>query len=663
MSQAGGSGAAPWPTNQNNSVNGAREGSSFDLPGDSEQLMALSARELPTPAERVAELHETFPERMRLVLTEQHDVLVRRDYCNERYAEWSGEGEAQLSDDGHEFEELSGQRLVERTPYTWGRAVSELLNNHERTRNTRIEMEKGQPDELSYETFEFDAETRWSASYQKGYFAEMKGWIREITGGQRPSGGESEALFDDPHVCLVTFSGSSVPDGERISPLDHCNRVRSSWSKCYDTLRNTMRALDCDWQYDRRAEPHTGKRDVSVDGVSANTCYTHDHLVLIVDGEVTPSDLRPIVEKHVEECDIAGPEAHDLDIDDWDANSDELGTVEIRDPEDTDDLAAYVSEYTSVEPSDLLERSAEFIAWAASVTAGNVKTITRSDAASWASTADKCKQQYESEIADQAVGHGESVVRSDRRGASIECACCGSPHGIDQDQTLSAARMTNAEVATDGGVTDDRAETLREMWPSARAAATVGESPERTRRRKEVREYLDRYPDASDSRVIGALGLPPDCRRLVREVRADVDCDDAKGFERAPSWSLRAVKIYGEEYPASAGNGVDMVPTRRPVARLLSETRLGEPGAEQTTWRVRGVNHGKNPERIARMLVHKHGIELPEAVDEMIEPIRGPLAPDSSGTDWDHIISGPPEWVFSEDYPQGTRPKLWFQPD
>ena len=318
-----------------------------------------------------------------------------------------------------------------------------------------------------------------------------------------------------------------MPDGEHVPPIEHTEVRRNSWGSCYDTVRNTMRSLGLPWQYDRRSEPHTGKRGE----YGINRCYGHDHIVLVVDGEVSPGDLRPVVEKHVEECDWAGAQAHDLDVEDWGANRDDVDTVEIKDPSELETVAAYVADYCSIDPLDLHERSTEYVMWAATVTAGKFKTQSRSDAAGWASTADACKQRYESNQSDQVVDHGESVVRSSTRGVDLECAACGSPHGIDQEQTLTAARVSSdSPVAADGGL--DREIELRERWPSAESAFSIGQTPEEKRQREQIEQYLDSHPDAKPAEVLGALGLPPDARRLIKEVDAGVDPSEPVSFER-----------------------------------------------------------------------------------------------------------------------------------
>ena len=612
-------------TNQKDSVTPVEPGS----PADSE-------RGLPTTAERVSESYAKYPDRCSLPLTDRHGTTLRREYTRERWESWQSEAVDEIDD------EVTGESLVERSAITWGEAVERMLENHEETRRTTVNLEKGRPGDPEYAEFSIDAVTRWFESYQKKYYAQMEGWLRELTGGMRPSGGKSDGIFDDPYICLLSTSASSVPDGSHVPPVDHIEVRRSSWSNyVYQTLRNQMNRLGFDsseWQYDRRSEPHTGKRG----NYGINRCYGHDHVVLVVDGDVSKADLRPVIEKHVEKCEWAGPDAHDLDIADWDAAPSTsdcscksgcdncVGTVEIKKPEELENVAAYVADYVSIDPLDLHERSEEYLMWAASVTAANAKTQSRSDAAGWAATADACKQRYESDQSDQAVDHGESVIRSTRRGVELECAKCGSPHGIDQDQTLTAARVDSQSPAVaDGGL--DREGDLRDRWPSARAAASVGQTPEEKRRRDRIEEYLRAHPDAPPSQVLGALGLPPDARRLIEEIDAGVDPSEPVSFERGPEWQVKSVTIGEEEYPASAGTGVDMVELVDPIDHLLSETKLGGENAESIFWRCERTNVAMVGGRSMAGYLLKLGITHPQVVDSVVSADRVP-DPEGVGT-------------------------------
>ncbi|MFC7139258.1 hypothetical protein ACFQMA_05325 [Halosimplex aquaticum] len=545
-------------TNETNSVTPSQPGNSAD-----------DERELPTPAERVAEFREEYGHLARLPLTEVPGQRLRASLLEEYTTEVEVEPLTDQEDATTVFE------LDKRVPLTWEAAVEQLLESYEDSRNTTLKLERGYEGHPEHEVFHKDAETSWMPSYQKRYFAELKGWVRETIGGTRPSGGECPGKFENPHLALLTRTASSVPDGDRRPPVDHTEQVRTPWEGVYHTLRNRLRSLGFEsdqWDYYRKEEPHKSER-----GGSLNSCYTHEHVMLIVDGEVSAEDFRPVMDKHVEDCDWAGDDAHSVER-----------AVEVLPADEVEDVAAYVASYTGIQPAGLLERSIEYVAWAATQWAANRKRRTRSNAAGWAATADACKQRFESDKSEQEVTHGEEIVVSDRRGVEYECAECGSPWGIDQDQTLTAARLSAGDsggttAVADGGVeVPDREEQLREQWPSATAAATVGETPTERKKRQAIESHLKRHPNATVTEVLGLCSLPPDDASLVREVMAGVDRSEAVGFDDPPDWRLDAVIVEDEEHPAASGGGVDMAEVVMPVERLLNETRLQYHGNEQS---------------------------------------------------------------------------------
>ncbi|GAB3681192.1 hypothetical protein GCM10028857_05040 [Salinarchaeum chitinilyticum] len=511
---------AAWLTNEIDSVNRADDGPvEFD-----------EDRELPEPGDVTERFWNEFPELARMPLSHQHKrglrpVLLERD-TSEEFVEPMAEdlpdgANLESLDDkpedwtsGFDVEQENG-----RNPVTWGEAVVRLLQSHEDCRNTTLHLERGRPGDPGHATHDVEADNRWMPSYQKTKFAEMNGWFREVVGvGERPSGESPDGIMDDPNVVLLTRSASSRPGKYKLGPVDHADQLRDSWSNgVYDKMRNHFRSLGVDWQYDKRVEPHPGDGE--------NQCYPHEHVVLLIDSpDLQLSDLRPIIEEHVEVCDAAGAAAHDLDVADWDANREDVGTVEIRKPDEIDNLASYVCDYASIEPADLLERELPYVAFAAAMWSINAQTISRSDAACWASTADACRQRFEHSQCDQDLDHGEEIRRKEiRQQRKLVCAECGSPHGIDQSQTLVEAKYGTSNdgptAVADGGRDwhEEREEELRERWPSAKSVAAVGEQPTRTAREIE-------NPDESED---GKAITDRDIRYLLRALDRDV---------RRPEW-------------------------------------------------------------------------------------------------------------------------------
>jgi len=307
------------------------------------------------------------------------------------------------------------------------------------------------------------------------------------------------------------------------------------------------------WQ----AEPHPG------DGPAAG--YSHSHPVVVLDAAATdvPADsltaatFVPVVRRHVDECDGAAWSAHEItDGDD--------SAVSVRDGDDIDDFAGYVAEYLSLGPeSDLLERSDEYLLWAASQWATATQKYSKSQAASAAIDADKCEQQWLDPEAEQEHRHGERVrPASDakqQRGVRWVCSECGSHHGINQsEESLARMRIDAHEtaatpsVATDGGTamepatdsdaahSDDDSDglpPLSERWPSATAAASVG-SP--TRQRQCDHAEPDTCPlcatetESPNHTVSGETPIPDSATAPPAD-------GHAVGFERQPQWRADAI--------------------------------------------------------------------------------------------------------------------------
>jgi|GEM_PF-1106423 len=519
---------------------------------------------------------------------------------------------------------VTGQRVKDVDAVPWVIAVQKLLESHERTLQTTINLRYGWPRDPEFDEFSFSATDRWSPDYQREMYGQCNGWLRELTGGTRPSGGETEASFDNPHVALITRSASSVPDGERIGPVDHAANLRDPWREVYQKLRYTLESCGFskdDYQYWRVLEPHPG------DGL--NRGYAHEHIILVVDGELSQSDLAPVMETHVSATEGAGLDAHTnapcpehAGGNPWDAAVGECddcdSPISVTDPENVENLAAYVADYASIDPLDLFEREPSYIAWAAAMTAGNVRSVSRSDPAGWAATADRCKQRHESGKSDLEGQHGDRLTVSNKGTNTLECAVCGSPHGIDQDQTLTEHRLDRADqgdetVVADGGDTELWKDWVA-AWRAGRKRTVVKECthPDASNQCPLCDEYrhiedkhavdasvpidpdayvpddafknemethvqtieqrLQRNPEISTAGLKGMLhGQLPDRHTdaLIAGVLAgyerpdldnldDDDLPDWRNRQRIPEWYVHSITVDGEEFAASVGNGVTM---------------------------------------------------------------------------------------------------------
>lgn len=593
-------------SNQNKSVNDA----TADVSPGEEQV-----------AKCVREFVKEYPGRARLDLATGDRVQIREEYANVERVEWEadlrlpdpdtllepydsfGDAPDPVQDRVNFLESLdhpSGERDGEVSPKRWSEGVRTLLEREAEVLRTTINLERRHLNDV--EEYSVSAQSRWGSAYQKKYNAQIDGWLRELVGGDRPSGGCTAPSFDDPHIALITLSASSKPDGRRVGPVDHLEALQSSWRSTYHAMRNTLRSAGFDsseWQYDRRAEPHKNERG---DGRGINECYGHEHVILVVDGEVDAGDLRPVVEKHVEKNEWAGEEAHGEDA------------IEVRKPEELNDPAAYVADYCSIDPVGLFERDPAYQAWAAAATAANYRTVSRSDAARAAAVADKCRQRAESDKSFQEREHGERVRRE---GSDVVCSDCGSAHDIDQDQTLVEHRRpepVSNPVVVDGGdelrTVESRSDELAERWPSALSGATVGESVERSKVRERVRlvghahDDLDGVEFAAKYNMLEHIDL---VREIWSEVRsgAETDPDEVAGFHRGegrPEWRMVSVTVDGEVYPASGGGSVTMLETTN-YAERFSGFIAGD------RWYRCDCGVRLYGEQMARHLGHAHGIE------------------------------------------------------
>ena len=166
--------------------------------------------------------------------------------------------------------------------------------------------------------------------------------------------GMSEEFGKRLHTAMLTFTASSTDhQGNPLPPVDHLDGLLESW----DAIRRALdRVLD-GRRYERLAilEPH-------------KSGYIHIHMAVFVDGPVKASTFDPVIESHVENCDLAGWSAHDLEDD---------STISVRhagaDRNDLDDqldeLAIYLAEYLGTygdDPLDLPEhvQAANAVLWA-----------------------------------------------------------------------------------------------------------------------------------------------------------------------------------------------------------------------------------------------------------------------------------------------------------
>jgi len=555
MSKAGNSAGRSWLSNE-----------SYPASDDTDANTAESSHrppELPTPAERIRDVLETYPERAMRPLSETHGRKLRADCLEEAETV-----EREIETGEHETATVSD--TVSRAAEPWIGGLARLLEKHESYRDKKLKMARGTETRGDYESFLVDMDMSYSREAADRQYAQLQALERQLTGGEYPDGTVCEGEYEEPVTVMFSLSASSLEAGEYRPPVDHDREGREAWSGSTNSVKRVLRDVlerkcglepgDYAWHY--QSEPHAGGGDASG--------YSHAHPFVVLDaaaadGEADPTDpetYRPVVAKHVSLCENAEWEAHSLEK-----------AVSVNEPDEIDEVASYISKYLAVGPDqDLLERSPEYLMYAASQFASSTQKYSRSRWATAAIKADKCQQQYLSEEADQSHEHGESVVRSSRPGLEFECAECGSPHGIDQsadslarfrlNQTEAAATAATATRAvTDGGVSasghesGESGRTLAERWPSARSAGSVGSE---TRARRCGHEEPDTCPlcatetEAPDHTVSGEVPIPETATAPPGETVTE-------GFDRPPEWSPEAVvqTASGEETEIGSPGGVE----------------------------------------------------------------------------------------------------------
>ena len=505
---------------------------------------------LPTPEERVADLLREYPERMNTAISEEHGRKLRESCLDDPVEELR-------TVDVGKNETVQVSETVARSALPLVGAVWDLLETYEKYRDMHLRMVRGGGVEDDREEFLVQLSNSFSPDYQTETYAKLSALKRQLLGGSYPNGGEVEGSFSEPVTVLFGLTASTYkepgePESGYRPPADHDRAIREAWSGSSGSVKRTLRyvledklgleSADYAWWY--QSEPHPG------DGVAAG--YSHAHPIVVLDASaasvpasaISEDTFEPVVAKHVAECDGAT----------WDGHRD---AVTVQQPDEIKDFGSYVSKYLAIGPEkDLLERSDEYLLWAASQWATTSQKYSKDRTATAAVKADKCQQQYLDPEAEQWVAHGETVVPSEKPGVEYECGCCGSHYEIEQSpESLARARLDAAEpvAVADGGEDEEGPpESLAERWPSADAAGRVG-SPTRSRECSHASE-ADECPlcaaetEAPNHTVSGEVPIPESAAAPPAEVVSE-------GFERSPEWEPDAVvRTWGEGEETAIGS-------------------------------------------------------------------------------------------------------------
>jgi hypothetical protein len=371
-------------------------------------------------AERVAKFREEYPHLADKPLTKTSGRDLRSELVEEEYIE------EHVEPDGEHGSGFTVHRLDSACPVTWAEAMFEFLTSRQKYDDGL----QGRFSDSSGDDFLVDFNDCWTPAYADKQRARNAGAQRQLMGGRYPESEDSQRACEtvdgewsgDTGTIMLTRTGSAVPDGEHLPPLDHDDEVARAWSLggVYDTVRNVCEhhlGLESDeWGYVRSDDVHGMGNDSG-----PNACYTHSHEPIYIDlgatglrdelgsdeeiKAVLRSKFYKAIEKHVEACDVAKPEAHTpekaVDV-----------HLDLKEP------AAYASAYAlPCDDKEMMDRPVEYQAWATVKWASNRQRIARSQNFTQAAKADMCLQ-------DPDVEHGGTVCR--QNGETV-CAHCNSP--------------------------------------------------------------------------------------------------------------------------------------------------------------------------------------------------------------------------------------------
>lgn len=132
-------------------------------------------------------------------------------------------------------------------------------------------------------------ENRFMQSYSDKMYAKLKDLER----------GLHESYGRRFHTGLLTLTASSGRPGEWVPVVDHLKELLSSWEAVRRALH---RSLDDSlrWEYLMVLEPH-------------KSGYTHAHIAVFVDGEVSRETFEPVIDAHLRNCELAGRDAHEYE--------------------------------------------------------------------------------------------------------------------------------------------------------------------------------------------------------------------------------------------------------------------------------------------------------------------------------------------------------------
>lgn len=260
--------------------------------------------------------------------------------------------------------EIRGQNDGTLKSRTVRAAMKEFLKWYLEQENSQLVLENQEGEEVT---------TPLPNSYSDEYGRQWYGRLKDI---------EREFVRNapEPHTAMLSLTASTTTaEGEPRPPGDHLRGLQETWSPY--VRRELQRALDeagfgryneavnyekanaigyvLDgevaaakwWEYVTVVEPHGGGGDA--------TGYGHFHVGVFASHEVEEELFHPVVRKHVEKCEHAGREAHNLfhpEEEKRPVSVNEVDPESEPEGEEIGNLGSYLSEYIGGFSEELEER-------------------------------------------------------------------------------------------------------------------------------------------------------------------------------------------------------------------------------------------------------------------------------------------------------------------
>lgn len=246
---------------------------------------------------------------------------------------------------------------------TWSTVLNEFLKWYNGYRHSHLVFES--PDG---ETVRGQMPNSHQPEYGDKYYARLKALERQIT-----------AEYDDLQVAMLTLTGSmrNARGGWRC-PADHLRDVIDTWRPdrgrgVYHSLRDALEGKR--WEYALVVEKHQNG-------------YGHVHVAVFVDGSIKESDFHPVIDRHLQKCDIAHRDAHDYHHPDPEKRpisvrhvDTDLQPNEYQATEDVGNVGSYIGEYVGAYGKSLFDRSIEELAFRAVIWATGTQIVRFSNGA------------------------------------------------------------------------------------------------------------------------------------------------------------------------------------------------------------------------------------------------------------------------------------------